>query len=167
MDIPEPIQNRLKPLEIRERLEIFKAEIRFPSIKPPDKISDILNKLIDISTLKVLTAEQLSEHMVLLAGYNLYLCEQENRLIATINWCESNIKYIIGKNVDQIEGFFTEKELKIRANEQNAQELEKIKLEMQVKLDSIKNLGFKIDFVTNNLKNLYYERRTWKGQKNG
>lgn len=159
MDNFEPIKERTKPDEIAERLEVMKSEIFFPDLKPAKNISDIINILSNIESLRKLAPQDLAEYSVVLACYSMFLTTQENRISSYINWCESNLKYIVGKNLSQLTGYFEEKNLTIRSSEEHCVQLDKIKLEAQVKLDSIKFTSQRIEFLVQTLKSLMWEKK--------
>lgn len=98
------------------------------------------------------------EYAVLLGNYSLYLTMQENRYTAFVGWCESNLKIIVGKNIQNVEGYFNEKDTFIRATETHAVELSDMKLIAQAKLDSIKWIAQKIQHMSSIIERLSNEK---------
>ena len=160
-----PLKNRLVTDEIEDRMATFKAEIYFPTFTPPKNIQDIITKTSDLNMLKNMTPMDLGESATLLASYSLYMATQENKLKSFVNWCESNIKYIVGLHVQDVQGYFTEKDLYIRAKVEKAAELEGRKQAAQVKLDSLYFLSKKIEVLSDSLRNLAFEKHRYaKGE---
>ena len=157
--IDNPIKERIKSEEIAERLEIMKSDIFFPDLKPNKNINEIINQISNIESLRKLAPRDIAEYSTILATYSLFLITQENRIQSYINWCESNLKYLVGKNLPQLTGYFEEKNLIIRSSEEHCINLDKIKLECQVKLDSIKMVSQKIEFLVQTLRNLMWEKK--------
>lgn len=149
----EELKNRFDHADAAEQLELMKAEIHLPNLAPPDGIDEIIKGLSNQEYIRSLDIATICDHMVLLASYMLFLTIYENRVASYFNWCESNIKYIVGKNLDQVPvNYFTEKDWYIRSHEDNAIKLEAMKLTLQVKLDTLKNLGFKLNTIYDALK---------------
>ncbi len=146
-------RSRFDHSEAAEQLELMKAEIHLPNLAPPEDIDQILKDLSNQEYIRSLDIATISDHMVLLAAYMLYLTIYENRITSYSNWCESNIKYIVGKNLADVPvNYFTEKDWYIRSHEDNAIKLESMKLTLQVKLDTLKNLGFRLNTIYDALK---------------
>lgn len=134
-------------------LESMRAEIMMPSISPPEGIEVFLASVGNQQFIQALTALEISEYMVILSGYMIYLAQYENKLQSYNNWCEKNIKFIVGRNLANTPySFFGEKEYYIRSNEENAQKLDKIQLGLQVRLDNLKNLSFRLNNLYDSLK---------------
>lgn len=141
-------------------VEKFKSEIRFPNFQPSQNIQEIITVCSDKSLLTNMSHIQLQEMAIILAGYSLYLSVQENRINSYINWCEANIKGIVGRELQNSSAFsFQEKDLSIRMNNDHASKLESIKRDNEVKLGIIKNIGYKISFLSERLENLAREKR--------
>lgn len=154
--------NRLNLDEAKQNIEIFKSEIYFPSIKVNASIHDLIKDCESVNTLRGLSSEELLNMAVVLANYSLFLLTEENRLKSFRNWCESNIKYIVGQNLQNAPGYgFTEKDIYIRANDTIAQELDSQKLLIEAKLDIIHFLSQKIQNLSEILKNLAYEKNRY------
>lgn len=152
--------NRFDADKVAEQLEGFKADIYWSNLTPPANIQNILRDVTDQSRLRAFDSETISEYAVLLGAYSAYLTGQENRLTSYVNWCETNIKYIVGKQLADAPGYgFSEKDCYIRANDANAAGLEVKKMQTQAKLDAIKYLSQKMAFLSESLKNLGFEKR--------
>lgn len=151
--------NRFDPDDVKSQIEMMKAELFFPSLEPPQNIQVIMKQLSDLTVLKSLSPMDLSEYSVLLDHYGLFLTTQENRLKSYLNWCESNIKYIVGKNIDKSYGYgFNEKDAFIRSNDMTAHDLEFKKLGVQAKLDTIQFMSLKISRLSDTVHNLAVEK---------
>ena len=151
--IEQKLNNRFSAEEMAERLERFKADVYFPDIKPDDNIVNLINSLSKRDFIKNMTPIDGSEYLIQISQYALFLNIQENRCVSYVNWCESNIKQIVGKKLQEAKGFtFQEKDLEIRANDENASYLEQQKLVTQSKLDMVKFLSQKIHFIIDSIK---------------
>ncbi len=149
----DEIQNRLSSEEPAKQLDEMRAELMMPDISPPDGIDALLSNIGNQQFIQALGPMEIGEYMVMLSAYMFYLAQYENKIQSYSNWCESNIKYIIGKNLANTPStFFTEKDYYIRSNEPNAQKLDKIKLGLQVRLDNLKNLSFRLNNVYDAMK---------------
>lgn len=151
--------NRLDMEDMGDRIQSFKTDIRFPLIDPPDNITEIITKVSNGTTLKALSGIELQEYAIILSSYALYLSMQENQIEAKFNWAENNIKFIVGKNLQEVEGYgFNEKDSYIRANEPTAVTLHDKKLEFQAKKESIKFIAMKIHNLADHLRSLGLEK---------
>lgn len=145
--------------EIKQNIELFKAEAFFPDFKPSVDVQKFLQDIGDMKHLNRLTGGELLEYAVLLSHYSLSLTIQENRIKSHITWCETNLKQIVGRLLDQSFGFtFQEKDCYIRANEPRAVQLEEIKLQDQIKLDTIIFVSQKVHFLSEMVKSLALEK---------
>lgn len=159
MEDNHPIpKNRADAHEAASYIQSFKTDIGLPLVDPINEMTEILTKFNDRPYIKSLSPVELMEYSLLLGNYSLYLTMQENRLIAFINWCESNIKIIVGKNLNEVSGYFNEKDSYIRANEKTALELSDMKLVAQAKIDSIKWISTKIQHISDILDRLSHEK---------
>ncbi|NBV99934.1 MAG: hypothetical protein EBR67_10610 [Proteobacteria bacterium] len=149
-------------------LEIFKSELNFPNLSPPSNLNEILNSLSSFSIIKTLSPEMLSEYSVLLASYSLFLHIEENRYKAYADWCEHNIKRIIGENLNQVPieigNYYQNVEIYIRSNHAKARELDTKKSFALTRLEIIKGVSLKLDKMCDTLKGLSYAKRS--GQYN-
>ncbi len=156
------VKNRFSPDEYTERLESMKAEIFFPNFRPPENIETIINELSNQAALRKLAPQDLSEYAIMLASYATYLSSQENRLTAFINWCEGNIKFVIGKRLDDVPewlgNYYPTLDTYIRSHEENAISLENRKSVAQVKLDSIKFIAQRLQYLSETIKTLIFEK---------
>lgn len=153
------MDNRFDKNQAVDELNLFKAEIAYPELKPPENIQDILSSLLSLNKLKTFGPVELNEYSVLLSAYALFLTNQENKSKTEINWCESNIKHIVGRELINTDGYgFVEKDHRIRSTHDVAKKLEAKKLEAQLKIDYIQNMSLKLHHITETLKNLAYEK---------
>src|SRR5262245_2229426 len=106
-----------------EEMEAMRSEIRFPNLKAPDNINDIINEISSMEKLRRLDPSTLNEYAVAISIYSLYLTHETNKLQAKVDWCESNIKHIVGLHIRSIDGYFNEKDCFIRANNDEATKL--------------------------------------------
>jgi len=151
--VEETLNNRFDSGEIAERLESFKAEVYYPTIQPNENVVSLINSLAKRDFIKALTPIDASEYLLQLSQYAFFLNIQENRCLSYVNWCENNIKKIVGKKLSDARGFsFQEKDLEIRAGDETASYLEEQKTITQVKLDTIKFLSQKMSFILDALK---------------
>ncbi len=145
--------------ETKEDLELFKAEIFLPELKPSAEIQKFLENVPNSQYLRDLASMDLQEKQVQLAHYAAFLTSQENRMRSFINYCENNIKVIVGRMMQEAWGFtFAEKDLYVRTHDANAQELQAKKDKAQVKLDYINFMGQKIQNIADTLKGLCFEK---------
>jgi hypothetical protein len=153
------VQNRFLPDEFAERIESFKAELFWPDLTPPVEIEKILSICNSADSLKNLGAEDIAIYATVISSYAMYLTKEENRLQSYWNWCESNIKFIVGQKVEEAFGsFFQERDWYIRSHEQSAMKLGEVQLSAKVKLDSIRFIGQKLGHLSERLENLSYAK---------
>lgn len=155
----EIVKNRHDVAEFTTAVEIMKSNMNFPNIKPPKNIGAILDIVSDTDAIRKLSGEQVAEYSVVLSAYSLYLGMEENRYTTFLNWCEGNMAFIVGKFVQDVDGYgFNEKNAYIRANEEHAVELNAKKLMAETKLTTIKFLSGKMDILAKQLQSLAYEK---------
>lgn len=152
-------KNRFDPQHMSEEIAVMKAEMHFPEVQPSEDINNILAKISSIQHIKRLAPDELNEFALLISVYSLYITQEENRLKSKISWCESNIKYIVGRESKNVDGYFQEKDLFIRSTEETARKLGIVKSEAEVKLEQIKYVSNKLQHISEMLKNLSFEKR--------
>lgn len=151
----QEIKERLKTEEFAEQIETMKAEIYLPEFSPPENIQTIIKSLSSQEAISNLSVEEIAEYMVLIAKYSLDITLYENRLHSYHNWCESNLKYIVGKNLANVQAYsFAEKDHAIRSTEPHAVKLDNIKLSFQTRIDNIKYISQKLQLLYDALKNM-------------
>ena len=153
------LNDRFDINEAADLLKEYKEEIKFPTLKPPQDIEFILDNLGSNEYIKSLCREDISSLMVSLSLYSLFLTSQEARLKTYVNFCESNIKFIVGENMNSMQGYFNEKDLAIRATNDLAKDYEAKKLSAHLKLDSIMFISQKLEKLGDVLKTLYFEKK--------
>lgn len=154
--------NRLIPDETKVEVEKMKAGIAFPNLKAYSDISDLINALGTPHVLQKLSPLDLAERAVTLSVYSLALTAEESRIRSYVNWCEANLKYIVGKKLDAAPGYgFNEKDAYIRANEEMAQTIDENRLMAQAKLDQLSFIAQKIHYIADAIKNLAYEKNKY------
>lgn len=150
---------RLNEQETKEDLELFKAEAFLPELKPSQEVQEFLQNLANTKYLRDLESLDLQEKAVQLAHYAAYLTSQENRLRSYINYCEANLRVIVGQKMSEAWGFtFPEKDLYIRTHDENAMELQAKKDTYQVKLDYIQFMANKLSQINDTIKGLCFEK---------
>lgn len=153
------LNNRFDTDEMVSHINEFKEEINFPSVVSSVEIQEIINKLSDRNILRMMGPDELAEYGVVLNQYALFLTIQENRYKAYLHYCESNIKYIVGRELQNCNEYgFEAKNLQIRSTNTTAQELETQKITAEIKLEYIKNISFKIQSLTESIRNLVFEK---------
>lgn len=152
-------QSRLDISGMTSEMELLKAELYFPDTSPPQNIQEILTRCADSKYLQTVGAAELRENAIVLASYSLELAKQENRFVAFAGWCERNIQFIIGKNLDQTPyTFYTEKATYIRANEPHAADLDAKRNVALTKVEYLKFLSSKIQFLSECLDNAAFAK---------
>lgn len=154
METELAVTDRYSSKEMGDLIRSYKIEIGFPAIDTPKGVTEILAKVSNYSTLKVLTSVELIEYATVLQCYAFYLTCEEGRHKAYLNWLENNIAHIVGKNLNEVQGYWNEKNSYIRATEPLAAELGKYSLTAQAKLDSIAWSSQKIGAVAKQLETL-------------
>jgi hypothetical protein len=155
----EKLKNRYDAEEMATKIEAMKSEIGFPELATSPNINQVINNLSNLDYLNKLGPMQIAEISTTISVYALYLNSEENRYKAYINWCESNLKHLVGTLLGEVSGYgFEEKNSTIRSNEKLACELTEKKLIAETKLQSIKDTSLKLEFVCNCLRNLYFEK---------
>lgn len=141
-------------------IEKFKSEIRLPNFQPPKDIQEVIQVCSDRQAINNMSPIHLQEMAVVLSSYALYLTYQENRILSYTNWCEANIKGIVGRELQNSSAYsFNEKDLSIRSNNEYCVELNGVKLENETKLLLIKNLSYKIMALSERIENLAKEKK--------
>lgn len=159
--------NRLNMDEMGDKIQSFKTDINFPTIDPPNNITDIITKVSSGALIRNLSSMELMEYATILSSYSLYLSIQENRLDSLCGWCDSNIKFIVGKTVKDVEAYsFAEKDAYIRAHETNAVELHDQLLEHKAKKESIKFIAHKMHNLAEHLRGMASEKSKEKRYSN-
>lgn len=142
----------------------FKANMRLLNLKVPDEVESVLHR--DRSYMSGASAEDLYIDSARLSQYSLYVKNEFNRLKANISWCDANINSILGRELQNTEGYgIKEKSLIIIRNDPVAKELQSIKDTCETQLMSIEDIDRKIEFMSSSLKNLAFEK-SYRG-KNG
>ena len=145
-------------------IKTTKDEISYTAFAVPEDIKAVIENVSDPAILKCLTSQELSQYMVELSVYALSLKNSENRFKSYMNWCDANIRYIVGCKLPDVTAYsFQEKDLIIRSSDPTAREFEVKRLSAQVKLDSIREIPDKIEVLINTLRNFYFERRNQNG----
>ncbi len=153
--------NRYDSKEIVSEIELMKTEFNFPNISSPKDINDIIHSINNDNLLNI-SVEDLLVYSTKLISYSLYLVHETNRIKAKIDWLESNIKHIVGKELANSRGFtFEEKNTDIRSNHELADKLEEQKLVESAKYEVMKNLPFKIQALADQLNMIIRERNNF------
>jgi len=151
--------DRLNRQDINEQMETFLAEVRLPDIQISDDIIKILGDLNKIEKIRTLHPLELSEYSVLLASYALYLASQENKLLAWSKWCEDNLQFIVGKQLQNAYGYgYQEKAIFIRSNDKNATEIDSLRLLAEAKLNRVRNLSKQLNLLSDTVRNLAFAK---------
>lgn len=153
------MDNKYDFKELTKKIEQFKKQTSLPKLQPPVTINEVLEDLSNLEMIRTLTVEELSEQSILLANYSLYLQSKENALKGFVHWCESNIKTIVGQQLKTSKEYgFQAKDAEIRSNDVMIQDLEKHKIEAEVKLNLIEKMSYKVQNLAEILKSVYIER---------
>lgn len=147
--------NRFDRNQAIDDITLLNAEAAIPDITPDDNIQKIIRECSNINLLQKLDPVRLSEYATILACYVFYLNKIENELKYKISWFESNINHIIGKQLDNYDGYgFQEKSSKIKSNESQAKEYDTSRHRYQTQLEYLSNLTFSLRLIIESLKNL-------------
>lgn len=139
---------------IAEGIEIKRSEFQFPKISPPVNIQIIMNH-VQQGQITTFDSVTLYGFAVELAQYALYLAIEINRLQAKAKCLESNLKHIVGKNLENAVGFtFQEKDHSIRANDNLAASYEEAKLSLSAQIDTFNFVDRKVSFVAELIRDL-------------
>ena len=150
--------NRYDDEEMGLDIESMRSDIKYPNIKPPNNINKILEEVSNLEILRKLDPMSVMEYASIVAYYSLYLSGEINKLEAYAKWCESNIKFIIGKRCQDINGYFTEKESYIRAHDELASSLDEKRIKAQTKFETLKFMNQKMQFLSETLQSLAKEK---------
>lgn len=153
---------RLTEAEINTEVAQYHNKIKFPKMSPAAEIADILEKICSHKHLRSLGTIELSEYSVLLASYSLFLTKEEAELNSIVQWCESHIKHIVGRNIQEVQGYFNEKDHYIRSHDTNAMALDEKKSVAEAKLNSIRYISQKINYLSEVLNNLSREKNNMR-----
>lgn len=151
------MSNRFSGEEVKEDLEFYKAEISFPEFQAPSNIQEAINSL---SNHRTLDPQTLHEKAIDFALYSLYLTQEENKLNALINWCNGNLRVIIGEEASNYPGtWYKEKEDIIIATHEMAKQLDSIRSLASVKLDTIRYMSQRMQILSEALKKFSYSKQ--------
>ncbi len=140
-----------------KQMEEFKAKIGLVAMKPPEEIELLLSMTRDEMKLK--DKQELSIDASRIAQYALFLAMQSNRLKSNITWCNANLDSIIGRELNNTQGYgLKEKTLVIIRNDSVAQEMSSIKTLCETQLATILDLDRKIEYYSTTLKNLTFTK---------
>jgi len=144
--------------EIQEKMSEFKTGLKLINLSIPSEVETLLSASRDY--LKNMSSEELCIDSIRLAQYSLYLKSEINRLKSNITWCNANINSILGRELENTNGYgFTEKSLIIIRSDPVARDLEGIKSLCETQFVAIEDLDRKVDFLSSCVKNLAFERR--------
>jgi hypothetical protein len=158
------MMNRLNPNDVKVELDKMRTGLHLPSFKSHSSLTEILDGLSDPIKLKAMSPIELVENAVVLAKYSLDIAIEEGRIKSFMNWCEANIKHLLGQNLHDMPTFcygFNEKDCYFRARNENAQNLDKDRLVAQAKLDQLLFLAQKVQYIAGMLKNLADEKNRY------
>jgi hypothetical protein len=143
--------------EIAEAVASFKDDIELPEISIPYEINDILS--YTRQQLKSKTKEDLAIAGVQLSQYGMYIKIQMNRLKSTILWCNANIDSIVGRELPATQGYgIKEKSLIIVRNDKDANQLMRLRVFAETKLQSVEDLDKKLEFMAQSIKTLTFNK---------
>lgn len=152
--------SRYDPKEVSDDLEKMRSSMRFPNIEAPSNIDEIFQKLTN-SNLSAMSATMLYEYSIRLAAYAIYVKKEINSSKAKYDWCEANIKYIVGKQMSQMVGNYygyNEKDAYIRGNDPEAMKLDQMALTSKARLNSLYGLDEQIRFLSTQVNSLAKEK---------
>jgi hypothetical protein len=150
--------NIADPTAVKQYLEVYKAEIKLPSFEPQTDIDAMLHILSsgDIGKLDSVT---LAAYCVKLSCYAAYLTTELNRHETAIKWAESNIRILLGQHVRNLTDYtYQEKMTFFIANNEDAAKFERIRVLAESKLNTLRNVDQRIQFITQMVQNLAKER---------
>ena len=143
--------------EIQQEIEKFKKEINLPEIRIPEEISVILN--FSRQELKIRNKEDLAIDIIRLAQYSIYLKLQLNRYRAVTNWCDANINSIVGRELQNTNGYgYIEKSTIIKRNDKDANNLVNIKVFAETKIHTLEDVDRKLEFMAQSMKGLIFQK---------
>lgn len=155
--------SRLDPKEISSEITSMKQEINFPVFTAKHSLAPLFENLLNSDFIQKMDGQTAQQYLLQISAYSLYVQIEQNKIRSYLNWCESNIKHIVGKeliNVPREVGtYFTSQDVYIRANHKTANDLEEEKLKCQAKLDIIFDITKKMDFICDALKTIIYSKR--------
>jgi hypothetical protein len=135
----------------------FRKKINFVDLKAPEEIELLLSMTRDEMKLK--SKQELSIDSARIAQYALYMSIQSNRLKSNLAWCNSNLDSIIGRELNNVQGYgLKEKSLIIIRNDPVATEVFRLKTLYETQYASIEDLDRKIEYYSTTLKNLTFSK---------
>lgn len=144
--------------EVKQSLEIYKAEIKLPSFAPQMDI-DAMIHILSSGDLGKLDSVTLADYALKLTCYAAYLTSEINRHRTAIKWAESNLRNLFGYYSRSLTDFsYQEKFAYFVANNEDAAKFEKIRMTAETKLNMIEAIDQKIHFIAQMVQNLARER---------
>lgn len=146
----------IKKDEFEQGLDQFQSVLNLPVSPPSEEVQTLLS--CSRGELKRRSREDLAIDAVLLAQYSLYIKRQYNELSARVLWCDTNIKSIVGREINNLENLYgwQEKYAHIARNDPHAKQLVDMKLTLESRKQVLEELDKKLDFVSQCIRNLTY-----------
>lgn len=114
--------------------------------------------------IRSLTIEEAAEISVSLAFYGMFLQKELNRHSARANWCEANLKNILGYLAKNYQGYsYEERKSGVIKEDLLAQRLFALQNKAKFAVDRLSYLPSKVDFIAKSLHQLQESKRRYNG----
>lgn len=148
--------NRFSGEDMLIEIQDFTSKIRYPQFPNEADMSATLKRVASGSYAKSATIQQMLDDQIVIESYALFIQDQQNEQRRIINWCQSNLEYLVGQEAENIPDFIGQympnRLIYVKANNAKAQILDKQRLVAQIKLDTIDSVHFGLNRVCNALK---------------
>ena len=115
---------------------------------------------MSVAQLRILSAEECGEIAYILSRYNLYIQQVLSKYIARINWCDSNINWIISETVHNYEArSFEERKMIAIRDHDVCFKLIKLKTDSKLIVDKLYGVTQRVDTMINTLIELQRSKR--------
>lgn len=139
---------------------LHKAECSYPLLEAPESIDALLASLRNLDFLRKLDPDTLYEYCTVLNGYLNFLLDKEFTLKAKIQFCQTNLDLIIGRELKHSTGFtFDEKVSDIKANHEVASNFVKEHAILNITLLSTKALTENLRPMIDSLRQMAWARK--------
>lgn len=105
--------------------------------------------------LESLTAEDCAVISAYLSLYALYIQKEHNRESAKVAWTESNLRWVIGREIANVQGYsFEERRLQVIQENIAALKLDQLRTLAQARVNELNYISTKIEYISKSLSNL-------------
>ena len=143
--------------EVEQEMETLRQNLAIPTIIEDERVEQLINA--DEEFFNNLTSEQCEEASFVLNRFSLKIQMELNKYQALMVWCTNNIRYIIADETAKHQSYsYDERKYSTMKQIPVARELEAVRVESELKYDSLLGLSDKIQAVARCYSNLSQRR---------